>query len=228
MAEGDQSFMRRRRILIVLSIALAASTWVGLTFTEVSVLGNSADIGDPKNVEYLAYAFWLCALLAYVQSFHAVGAWKKVTEAYTSALSERLMRAMRNVKATPENAAAFEASTRQMFANQTGPRGVPVADTLKYSTRPDAAGRDHDRKWKVRMVMQAHQPTFLGGLSPTGNISFFEVEVTRATLARCAIQAISYIVVRAPYFTDYFAPFVIALLPIPHGVSLFWSTIGAP
>jgi hypothetical protein len=223
----DLSFIRRRRLLIILSIALWASTYVGLTFTTVSVLGNSANIGDPKKVEYLAYGFWLFALASYAQSFHAIGAWKRITNAYITARNERILRAMRNAEPPPEKRAAFESAERARCGNQTGPDGVLMSERLLFGHQPETVAKDHDGKWKARVALQAFLPIFMGGMSNYGNRDFFDVEIPRVTRAWCAVKAMTYIVARAPYFTDYLAPFVIALLPVPHGLSIFWSLTSA-
>ena len=61
--------VRRRRVLVVLSLALAGANNLHFTITEVDILGNHATVGRSEDVEGVAIVVWAVALVVYMRWF---------------------------------------------------------------------------------------------------------------------------------------------------------------
>jgi hypothetical protein len=76
-----EGFTRNRRFLIAISVALAAISLLDLQFTQINLLGNSADIHNADRVAALEWAVWAWAVAQYIVWFRDVGAWQEFRNA---------------------------------------------------------------------------------------------------------------------------------------------------
>jgi hypothetical protein len=83
-------FVRNRRFLIAVSFALAAFHVLGLKFSQITHLGNTATLLHPERVELLGWCIWAWAFVQYVQWFRDVGAWIEFCETVASDCSQVL------------------------------------------------------------------------------------------------------------------------------------------
>jgi hypothetical protein len=85
-------FARNRRFLIAVSLALACVSVLGLRFTELTILGNTAPIDHPEYVTPLAWIVWAWAFAQYIVWYRDVGAWREFLQAVVDDCEQRLGR----------------------------------------------------------------------------------------------------------------------------------------
>ena len=193
--------VRRRRYLIVISVTVALVKYLGLTFPEVDVLGNKAEVHHPERVIQLGYVLWAISICTYIQWFNDYGAWLKCVVAYNDTRNRLLLRAMRTDEAPPD------ALVEKLRA------ATPVKDAA-YRVTPrnvlSAPGRP-DRVYYELQGWQRLEPT---GEQSVGGSTYFERDIPKWILWSRNFLAILVVVAAKRYFSEFYAPFFVALLPI--------------
>ena len=209
----EAGFVRRRRFLIVTSLALAAAGYLGLTIHEVSVLGNTADVGHPERVLLVGYLVWAWALWTYTQWFRDCGAWAKTHGKFVELRDNLLRQTLADVRPADAQLEAFRTTTMAAAVGSRDRLG-PIQERLEFSTSPRVIRRGRDGRLESLCVMQASYPTFPEGTQSLGNPDYFLVPINRALEWRESVWALFALVNSTRYFSEYFAPFVFAVLPL--------------
>jgi hypothetical protein len=203
-------FVRRRRFLIVVSVALALADYLGLQFDKVDVLGNSATVHNPAGVMTIGRIVWILAFIVYVQWFNDVGAWAKTKAAYSSTRNGLLMRAMRAMPVPPALADKVRTATAEALATawrNQGSEGEP-----RVSIRAQPVGV----MLGLRMYYEVHAwiPMPTGGEQGIGSTEHFDAPISKYVMISRSVLTFALVVAAKRYFSEYFAPFLIALLPL--------------
>ena len=208
-----EGFTKRRRFLIGVSLGLAAAGFLGLRIEEINVVGNKAAVGNPANVAILGYVVWLWALATYVQWFNDYGAWERTRSAFIVRRDNLLRKAIDKSEANTPRLEEFRAPIKAMAASSANSRGLLV-DQLRFDMRADAIQRDRSDHLVAVCVMRAWLPTDPNGWADYGSASYYNVPIGRVNLIAKSIRATLALVISTRYLTEYFAPFLIAAIPL--------------
>jgi hypothetical protein len=218
-------FTRRRRFLVGVSLALAAASFLALRIDEVNVLGNKATVGNSGRVILLGYLVWLWALWTYIQWFNDYGAWQKTAAMYVNIRDQLLIKSLGDIEVDPErldrvrSPAVLAAGTNLAF------NGQPLVGQLTFETRAEKIFRDKESKLAAVCVVRCWQPSFPSGRQNFSSVEQFFVPIKFSMHATQAIRAIARLIITTRYFTEYLAPFLIALAPwVPLVVGLHSAT----
>jgi hypothetical protein len=194
-------FVRRRRYLIAISVSVALVKYLGLTLPEIDVLGNKAIVHHPERVIQLGYVLWLIAFWVYVQWFNDYGAWLKSVAAYNETRQELLLRAMKTDNPAPSDLV-------ERLRRETPAQGV------LYKVTPANVFLDPDRGDRVYYQVQGWQRLEPTGLQSVGGSAHFERDIPRGVLWSRNCLALLIVVTAKRYFSEFYAPFLVALLPL--------------
>jgi hypothetical protein len=208
-------FVRRRRFLIATSLALAATGYLGLRIDEVNVLGNKASVEYPERVLVFGYLVWAWALWTYIQWFRDYGAWERTRGMFLQIRDGMLRKALAGVRAPDVQFQNFRTNrTEQANRTQTSDQLGFVSERLKFAARPDGIQRGHNGRLEAICVIEAWHSVFPKGTQSYGNPDFFLTPISRALKWRVSGRALLSLVNSTRYFSEYFAPYIFAVLPI--------------
>jgi hypothetical protein len=207
-------FTRRRRFLVGVSLALAAAGFLGLRIEEVDVLGNKAHVGDPARIVLVGYLVWLWALWTYIQWFNDYGAWDKTKAAFVKVRDRLLLNSLGTIEAEPDLLARYRDPLLKSAATSFTADNKPLAEQLTFKVRADSIQRDHNYKMVAVCSLQCWLPLFPAGYQNHGQPELFTVPITFRGYMVSAIRASIEIILGTRYFTEYFAPFLIAIAPL--------------
>jgi hypothetical protein len=208
-----EGFTKRRRFLVGVSLGLAAAGFLGLRIEEISIVGNKAIVGNPANVAILGYLVWLWALVTYVQWFNDYGAWERTRSAFISRRDKLLIKAISKSEANTPRLETYKVPIRSNAAQSSNSLG-PLCDQLRFDVRADGIGVDRSNQLVAICVMQAWLPTGPTGWQNYLNNEYYSVPVGTFLLITRSIRAIFELTLSTRYFTEYFAPFLIAVAPL--------------
>jgi hypothetical protein len=210
-------FIRNRRFLIGASLALTFTLLLGIQFKQISFLGNSADVPHPEQVLWIIWVVWGWSLAQYIVWFRDVGAWQEFRGAVSDACAKHLGEAAAN-KPLPEwLKTQLEVQAWQSIQNS------PYSDLrgqIKFHSWFTDIEGDGKRKARVANVVThayVRLPEQRGQTqSPDTRI---EVEVADEDWRRYSRIATMKILLTSRFLLEYFAPFLIGLLPL--GVAIY-------
>ncbi len=199
-------FVRARRFLIAVSLALACFNVLGLTFSQVSIFGNTATIKHPEHVNILIWVAWMWAVVQYAVWFRDVGASKEFLEAITGDCIQRLgnKASMEPVPEWLQNQLAAELKNRLPKTSHAD------IHYIVKSIGINGDGRKIDRA--LQMTGEAHTRLPNDYLETAGPIRF-ERPISRREWRGHIVTAVALVLLTRRFFLEYFAPFVIAVLP---------------
>jgi hypothetical protein len=206
-------FVRQRRFLIVVSLALAAAGYLGLTLDKVDVLGNSAIIGRPDRVLWLGYICWGWALLRYIQWFNDCGAWAETKSAHVEAY-QILIRRHAESADIPRH--AIDEATAKTVVMLTVKDPVPPMIFRSETSQI---------RWLRRQPGQLGQPVAADlfavayiPVSPYDEQAMargsYRIDLNQVRMKTLWLRASLQVALTKRHFLEYFAPYVIALLPL--------------
>lgn len=80
-ADTRASFIRQRRFLIGTSLTIAGYQYLGLSVAQISVLGNSASVDNPKRLAVVLMVVHVWAIYRYWTHFHELAPWRPFRDA---------------------------------------------------------------------------------------------------------------------------------------------------
>jgi hypothetical protein len=200
-------FVRARRFLIGVSLGLACLNVLGLKFNEVSILGNSAEIRHPEHIAVLAWIAWVWALVQYVVWFRDVGVWKEFMDTIREECSQRLGR---RIAQKPISERARDQLAREL-ANTLGASELKGLEYRAKFTNIDDAGGEVGRAAQIECTALVRLPDHYVGRSSTLRI---EIPITSGQWRGQFLQSAILTLVSRRFVPEYFAPLLIALLPL--------------
>lgn len=205
-------FVRNRRFLIAASLALGFTELLGMQFKQVSLLGNSADIPHPEQVDWIIWVVWAWSLAQYIVWFRDVRAWQEFRGVVSDACAKHL------------GEAAAKKPLPQWLITQLGEQAWQSIQNSPYSELREQikfhswfASIEGDGKGKARVaniVTHAYVrlPEQRGqAKSPDTRI---EVEIADEDWRRYSRIATIKILITSRFLLEYFAPFVIGSVPV--------------
>jgi len=209
-------FVRRRRFLIAVSLALAAASYLGLRIDEVNVLGNRANVGHPELLSGVGAVVWLWAVWSYVQWFHDFKAWQQTQTAVVAKRNQYLLRALRSPRAPPGQLNHFTEVRRQAVNLLPAREGMTASpENVFVTTQVDNifANQNPGSKLLASCSLRAWLPLSPTGAESIGQAEAFTLEIGKWLHRACAARALAYVVVRTRYFSEFYAPFAVAAAP---------------
>jgi hypothetical protein len=207
-------FTRRRQFLVAVSLALAAAGFLGLRIEEIDVVGNKAIVGNPGRIIFLGYLVWLWALWTYKQWFNDYRAWQKTRSAFIEIRDRRLIKSLGKIEADPERLKTIKGPMIQAAVSKFAPDGGRLADQLVFEVQAESIYRDKNNKLGAVCMVMCWQPSFPTGYQGFGQSDRYSIPIKSSTHAVEASRAFVELVLSTRYITEYFAPFLIALLPL--------------
>jgi hypothetical protein len=203
----NAGFVRNRRFLIVVSIALACANVLGLRFTQLNILGNVASINNPERVALLGWAVWAWAVAQYCVWYKDIGAWRAFRQAIIDDCEQKLGR-----RVATEKIPDWVKETLRKEVTPQAP--AELANAVRYTAV--FQGMHGDGKTLARaadIVASAHirLPDQRGEVS--GQKLRFEREIQPNEWRRCLANSTVNVLLTRRFALEYFAPFLIALLP---------------
>jgi hypothetical protein len=206
-------FTRRRRFLVGVSLALATAGFLGLRIEEVDVLGNKAQVGDPDRILLVGYLVWLWALWTYIQWFNDYGAWEKTKAAFVEARDRLLLKMLGTVEAEPDRLTNYRDPILKAAANSFTADHKPLAEQLFFTARAGSVQRNRNDELIIVCSLQCWLPLFPSGEQNHGSPDLYTVPVKTRAYVMSAVRASVELILSTRYFTEYFAPFLIAVAP---------------
>jgi hypothetical protein len=195
-------FTRSRRFLVAISLGLTLFYAVGLKVNHVSILGNDAEIERPEAVQWLVWIVWAWALAQYVVWFHDVEAWSEFQAAARA-------RAVRTLAEDLTRHPLPEWLQQSLHTDVTNRSGEPIAG---YTASQQFVRLRPDGKADIEGSAIAYLSNEKGEVT-AGPVRFVR-EVDLQTWRSNRRVAYIYVMVTSRYFVEYFAPFVIAAIPV--------------
>jgi hypothetical protein len=200
--DGDVQigFLRKRRNLLGISLALLVVHFTGLEIRKINVFGNEVNLTDPTMASYFLWAAWFYFLVRYYLYFHDLPN-KGIHDAYLARLHQLM---------TAAGTQEFRRIGRERNND------VPPAANVHFEAEEVASIRVYPTGWMFRG----------GGRIVFGQtarlISPFEFIVQGTPLRRAKIRAHLHSWLHKRFLTEYYFPFMFAALPL---VLLMWSTV---
>lgn len=196
-------FVRQRRSVVAVSLALVFVHTAGLSFTKLNLFGNEVGLADPRAASIALWLAWLYFLLRYYQYFRDVP--EKGRGAYLSRLHDLV------------KAAAFQEYKQRSIAET---EDLPLNAAPEFTQqRLDALERTGDLwHYKVLGYMSWQTP----GVSNSRQQPERDIYIhgPRVTLAK--VRAAIHVVLHTRFFTEFYLPFAVAAAPV---VLVIWSRI---
>ena len=206
-----QGFVRQRRFLVGISLALAAAGYLGLSIKTVSVLGNAVEVAHPERVAGFAYIVWLWAIWRYVQWFVDCGAWQDTQQGFASTLERMLQLAMRSrAPAIPTGAQVEIEGLATRFFKQ---HNVAAQPRLTYEAVPECTKHLDGKPVSMTFLLTGHIREGEHISTVFGPVRM-QVDIPTGVLRTRRVLAWLLVPLGRRYFSEYFAPFVIALFPL--------------
>lgn len=194
-ADVRQGFIRQRRNLIAVSLALVFYQTAGLVITRLSFLGNEADVSEPSLASAVLWVAWLYFLLRYFQYFMDVPN-RGERDAYYDRL-QVLVHALARQD-------AIETHVEQQKWHEVRNLAIEMEkiDTLHR----------HSNGWQVRVNGVIVGNTERANKSQQMNQ--YETLIWGKEFQRSKVKAVLYVVCCTRFATEYYLPFAIAAVPI--------------
>ncbi|HWG75567.1 MAG TPA: hypothetical protein VN660_02105 [Steroidobacteraceae bacterium] len=210
-------FVRYRRFLIAISIALACLDVLGLKINQLTLLGNTAPIAHPERVAMLAWIVWAWALLQYLVWFHDVEAWRDFKQAIVKDCETRLGNRLAG-EAIPM---WLKGQLRAEFASRHA--SPDRLENIRYVTAYSAVHGDGIRRERAADILATayiRLPDHKGE-DQTSQVRF-EREILTKEWRNQYIISLLRILITSRFIPEYFAPFAIAFVPV---AVRFWSHV---
>jgi hypothetical protein len=203
-------FVRNRRFFIAVSFALAAVIVLNLQFTQVNILGNSAVIKRPERVFFVCWVIWAWAFWQYVVWFRDVKGW---TEFLAAIAEDTGLGLGRGAAATGSNPDWVIADLLQRLARHN--LSDQLMMTVQYSREfmnITGDGKSADRVANVGVTAYVRLSDKRGE-AREGPIRIEEVLSPTQWRVHFVIHGMKVLFTRR-FVPEYFAPFIIGLLPV--------------
>jgi len=205
-------FVRNRRFLIAASLGLAFTNLLGIQFKQVSILGNSADIPHPEQVDWILWVIWAWSFAQYVVWYRDVGAWIDFRSAVSDACAKHL-----------GELAAGRPLPQWLSDQLAGELRVPLKQSpysdllskIQFHSRFSSIDGDGNKKGRVANVLThayVRLPEQRGQL--TSSDTRIEVEISDVDWRKYSRIATVRILLTSRFLLEYFAPFLIGSFPV--------------
>src|SRR3990172_4553469 len=202
---GDNSsairdgFVRQRRNLIGISVALFLYKKLGLVIDGINILGNTARIRDPSGVTLLLWLAWAYFFVRYYQYFRDLPD-KGSSSAYHTHV-HRLARHLAQEKITRSVRA------REELAGKTPHVTFKKIDVYRAYTRP----------WEFslwELEVEADVAYECEGGVEARSLGKQKLNLSWREMAVPKVKAILHVGLNTHFVTEYYLPFLIALVPV--------------
>ena len=144
--DTDAGFIRQRRNLIIVSLALLGALHYGLTFEKINILGNESKLPNSASVASLLWWFWAYFLWRYVTAYFDLGSTPAILPTYGN-LFFRLMQKdaekwWKKTKLKDSPAAKFDGVSAYESWNPRSP-AMRISTTRMNPTEPNAVLQEH-------------------------------------------------------------------------------------
>jgi hypothetical protein len=201
-------FIRNRRFLIAVSVGLACFDLLGLRFPEVTILGNTATVQHPERITGLAWIVWGWAFAQYVVWFRDVGAWNEFWGAVIHDCEQSLCR---RIEAEP----VPEWLANQLRSELENRLGSAERGDVKFVVRfADITGDGKQIERAAQVMCEAHARLAANQYDEVTGSTRFERLIDAREWRRHMIAAVVGVLLTRRFVVEYFAPFLIGLVPI--------------
>ena len=211
-------FVRNRRFLIAVSIALACFNVLGMRFTELTIVGNTATIDHPEYVTPLAWIVWGWAFAQYIVWYRDVGAWREFRQAIVHNCEQRLGR-----KVATEPIPQWLTTQLLNELRPSLPSGPTLPDIriIAEFSRIHGDGERVERAADIEASAYARLPEQRGE-ARVGPVRF-EREIGASEWREYMVASSVWVFLTRRFTLEYFAPFLIGAMPV---VMWLWHPAG--
>lgn len=207
-AQVHAGFVRNRRFLIAVSIGLACVKWLDLHFTKISILGNEAEIQNQALVSILEWTVWAWACLQYVVWFNDVGAAAKLRRAIVAECERRLGQVVEK-EPLPDWVLAH---TTEEIRNRQPVLPPLTNDKFRYEATYTGMHGSSEKIADIQVVAVTRVPDQF--YEERSSALRFERVITAEEWKNQWRMSQRHVLLTRRFVLEYFAPFVIALLPV--------------
>ena len=191
-----RGFLAERRSLIITGFVLFLYQRAGLKFDEISIFGNKASLSDPWWIECAIWVLLGYFGLRYLQYFMSIP-----NKGFAPAYEHWMMRIIRR--------SAFKRFKRSFIPDE---KHAGLKPDFQLKEKETTFPFTYPKLWSVKLAISvAYQLTDGGAAAASAE---YKEDVESVQLLWAKVKAISCVLILTPVGTEYFLPFLIALLPV--------------
>jgi len=208
-SEIRDAFIRQRRNLMLISVALLLVIGAGFRPEKINILGNTITVDNPDYIIYGIWMLWSYWFIRYIQHYNDL----KDTEwrqRYSEELNFRIQRWAEPLALKLRAGIDLEDKHISKFLGQPEykPKGYG-APPWSYQLNNSKIRRDENDQLEVMVQLES----FDAGGGKHNNVPIF-VPVGRLRFVLCSILSHSKIVRSTRLFSEYTFPFLVAFAPL--------------
>jgi hypothetical protein len=199
-----RTFSAERRNLLLTSVALFLVEYSDLRFTQISVLGNVAELNNPNVLRFLGWVFWFYFSWRYYQHY------REVRDTTMGDSFREKLRAFLLPIAHERYKQSFKPSSNYR-SDLLAPSVSKPVDVHEFRFAP--ATWNFRKPWRVTVNLHGRVTYKLEDDAFTLDERAHEIELRWRDLLWPQLKAASFVLTNVSQFTEYYLPFAIASLP---------------